>query len=266
MEDHPGASVFECKRTAADAPFRRLGGAHPVDVPFMQSWDEQFVAVHDGFKVLKLRYKMADAFLTRDPKKPAPFFPQRAPLLRPDRFSNAASPSRHGSYGRAAVLPLHDSVVDVLKELGLSLPFSPLGDLSDMTGPDDSGFGMVVDEVVHKAVIEVNEEGTEAVAVTMVTDRYGCAARCSPPRRVDFVADHPFAYFIVEEETGAVVFAGHVVDPSKETCSLPIPSSSSSSQSSPPNGASRRSAQIGGGLRVVLLAGESLVLLAVGEV
>ncbi|XBH54795.1 hypothetical protein VPH35_077024 [Triticum aestivum] len=282
------------ERNTADAPFRRLGGAHPVDVPFMQSWDEQFVAVHDGFKVLKLRYKMADAFLTRDPKKPAPFFPQRAPLLRPDRFSNAASPSRHGSYGRAGPYPcsygdintsstaspnnnmnnftsnstqfslciflpgaddglrsmvdaiasrpgflhdhlprrkvevgefrvprfklsFHDSVVDVLKELGLSLPFSPLGDLSDMTGPDDSGFGMVVDEVVHKAVIEVNEEGTEAVAVTMVTDRYGCAARCSPPRRVDFVADHPFAYFIVEEETGAVVFAGHVVDPSKES-------------------------------------------------
>ena len=47
-------------------------------------------------------------------------------------------------------------------------------------------------------------------------------------------------------------------------CSLPIPSSSSSSQSSPPNGASRRSAQIGGGLRVVLRTGESVLLLAVG--
>jgi serpin B len=33
---------------------------------------------------------------------------------------------------------------------------------------------------------------------------------------VDFVADHPFAYFIVEEATGAIVFAGHVLDPSRE--------------------------------------------------
>ncbi|KAK1661963.1 hypothetical protein QYE76_050122 [Lolium multiflorum] len=77
---------------------------------------------------------------------------------------------------------------------------------------------IVVDDIIHKAVIEVNEEGTEAVAVTMVIDTEGCAmdsAERSPPQ-VNFVADHPFAFYIVEEATGAVVFAGHVLDPSKE--------------------------------------------------
>jgi hypothetical protein len=58
-----------------NASFHRLGGADTVDVPFMQSWEEQFIAVQDDFKVLQLWYKK--------PKKPAPFFPNRAPLVNP---------------------------------------------------------------------------------------------------------------------------------------------------------------------------------------
>jgi serpin B len=111
----------------------------------------------------------------------------------------------------------HHSVVDILKKLGLQLPFSPAADLSDMMEYDDSGspIPMGLLNVIHKAVIEVNEEGTKAAAVTMVLLQPTCCEG-DPPPSVDFAADHPFAYFIVEEATGAVVFAGHVLDPSRE--------------------------------------------------
>uniref|UniRef100_A0ACD5W805 Uncharacterized protein n=1 Tax=Avena sativa TaxID=4498 RepID=A0ACD5W805_AVESA len=109
-------------------------------------------------------------------------------------------------------LSFHSSVVRVLGKLGLRLPFQETDDLSDMTEDDDSGYPLVLRDAVHKAVIEVNEEGTEAAAVTVIGIMEGCSRR---PPRVDFVADHPFAYFIVEGETGAVVFAGHVLDPSR---------------------------------------------------
>ena len=106
-------------------------------------------------------------------------------------------------------LSFHHSVVDILKKLGLQLPFSMAADLSDMT---EEG-RLLVNEVIHKAVIEVNEEGTEAVAVNMFFMRKKAGKR---PPKVDFVADHAFAYFILEEETKVVVFAGHVLDPSRE--------------------------------------------------
>jgi serpin B len=88
-------------------------------------------------------------------------------------------------------------------------------DLSDMVMDDDSGMlPLFADEICHKAVVEVNEEGTEAAAATMMM----CGATCpqeSPPRRVDFVADHPFMFFVVEEVSGAIMFVGHVLDPTK---------------------------------------------------
>ncbi|KAF7006699.1 LOW QUALITY PROTEIN: hypothetical protein CFC21_021712 [Triticum aestivum] len=195
------------KSDTADAPFRRAGGAGAVDVPFMQSWKRQFVAVHAGFKVLKLKYKMGDA-------RPRPPLHPRDDASTPG-FLHEHLPTQKVGVGEFRVprfkLSFHDSVGGVLNKLGLRMPFSEAADLSDMTD-----LPLVLSEVIHKAVTEVNEEGRRAAAVTMCLMKEGCEARPRPPPPVDFVADHPFAYFIVEEGTGAVVFAGHVLDPSTQ--------------------------------------------------
>ncbi|VAI37317.1 unnamed protein product [Triticum turgidum subsp. durum] len=103
------------------------------------------------------------------------------------------------------------SMKKVLKSLGLRAAFSEGADLSDMV-EDSSGntVRLRVEDVFHRAVVEVNEEGTEAAASTAFVMVFLCA---SDP--VDFVADHPFAFYIVEEVSRSVVFAGHVLDPSE---------------------------------------------------
>uniref|UniRef100_A0ACD5VEF1 Uncharacterized protein n=1 Tax=Avena sativa TaxID=4498 RepID=A0ACD5VEF1_AVESA len=230
---------FDEKRTTREPFYRLDGGA--VDVPFMRSSDPQFVAVHDGFKVLKLRYQMAQPQgylkqVTSDRTKSTTQFsmciflpdardglPTLVDMMasRPG-FLHDHLPKKTINVGKFQVpkfkLSFKGSLIAVLKKLGLQLPFGGQADLSVMVERDESGCSpmVVFNEVIHKAVIEVNEQGTEAAAVTVIRVK-GCSRMSAPPPpRVDFVADHPFAYFVVEEATGAVVFAGHVVDPSRD--------------------------------------------------
>jgi serpin B len=81
---------------------------------------------------------------------------------------------------------------------------------------DFSGIGeepLKVSEVVHKAFVEVNEEGTEAAAATAV-DMVLCRGVGGPPPQPKvFKADHPFLFFIRDRRTNAVLFAGRVLDP-----------------------------------------------------
>jgi serpin B len=103
---------------------------------------------------------------------------------------------------------------NVLRSLGLQAAFGGGADFSDMVEDSHGDVRLQVEDVFHRAVVEVNEEGTVAAAATVVTMNLECR-RPKPP--VDFVADHPFAFFIVEELSGAVLFAGHVLDPSTNT-------------------------------------------------
>ena len=72
-------------------------------------------------------------------------------------------------------LSFNSSVLGILKKLGLQLPFSLVADLSDMCHMTEEEDGLLVDEVIHKAVIEVNEEGTETAALSMLFGKIGRA-------------------------------------------------------------------------------------------
>jgi len=90
------------------------------------------------------------------------------------------------------------------EKLGMPTAFTYDADFSGMTGKKD----LYIDFVIHKAYIDVNEEGTEAAAATAV----GMFATAMTPTKV-FKADHPFLFIIQEKKTGNILFLGRVVNP-----------------------------------------------------
>ncbi|CAD5316353.1 unnamed protein product [Arabidopsis thaliana] len=68
----------------------------------------------------------------------------------------------------------------------------------------------------HKACVEIDEEGAEAAAATADVEDDGCALDMEPPpKKIDFVADHPFIFLIREDKTGTVLFVGQLFKPSE---------------------------------------------------
>ncbi|HOP69282.1 MAG TPA: serpin family protein [Bacillota bacterium] len=90
---------------------------------------------------------------------------------------------------------------DALKALGMEEAFGGTADFSGM------GEGLYISRVLHKAVIEVNEEGSEAAGATVVEMRE--TAALEPAR---FIADRPFLFIIAEEETGSILFMGKLFE------------------------------------------------------
>jgi serpin B len=97
-----------------------------------------------------------------------------------------------------------DLLNDRLINLGLGAAFSEAADFTGIT-PDGNIF---ISRVIHQTFIDVNEEGTEAAAATVVEFR-----ETSAPQTLLFRADRPFLYAIKENSTGAIAFMGRVGKP-----------------------------------------------------
>jgi serpin B len=96
------------------------------------------------------------------------------------------------------------NLTKTLAEMGMPQAFTPAADFSGMNGERNLFIGVVV----HKAYVDVNEEGTEAAAATGVGVKLAGA-----PVRNEFRADHPFVFLIRANRSGSVLFLGRVLNP-----------------------------------------------------
>jgi serpin B len=96
---------------------------------------------------------------------------------------------------------------DPLSRMGMEIAFS---DAADFTRINPAG-NLFISRVLHKTFIEVNEEGTEAAAVTAVEISLTSAGGGG---LTHFIADKPFLFVIRENSTGSILFMGRLSQPS----------------------------------------------------
>ena len=103
-------------------------------------------------------------------------------------------------------LSAKNTLNDALQALGIRTAFSDSADFSDIT----KSMSLQIAEVMQKARLVVDEDGTKAAAATEVEIRAMAALQ-----EVDFTLDRPFVAVIAEEETGTVCFASVIANPAE---------------------------------------------------
>jgi len=99
-------------------------------------------------------------------------------------------------------------LADTLKQLGMQDAFNP--EAADFSGIDGTR-EIVIKDVIHKAFVAVDEEGTEAAAATAVI--IGLTSMVET--QVQITVDHPFVFLIRDTSTETILFLGRVLDPTQ---------------------------------------------------
>lgn len=109
-------------------------------------------------------------------------------------------------------LEFNATLNDALIALGMGTAFDPsAADFRDMF-PTSASANVYISKVKHKTFVEVNEQGTEAAAVTSV-EMALTEATPGPPQRFSMIVDRPFFFAIRDDQTGTVLFMGSIVEP-----------------------------------------------------
>jgi len=96
-----------------------------------------------------------------------------------------------------------DDLPEILADMGMESAFEPNSANFDVIAED-----LYISQVLHKAKIEVDEEGTKAAAVTVIVGTDATAIQ--EPEYYEFIADRPFIYVLQDTKTGLILFLGRV--------------------------------------------------------
>lgn len=191
-------------------PFTRLSG-DKAEVPMMHQTERFGYLKADGLQVVELPYE-------RNALSMVILLPDKVDGLNELEKGLAADKltAWRGQMKRRQVeltLPKFKmtsefALKDVLSSLGMLYAFTTAADFSGMDGSKN----LSIQHVIHKAFVDVNEEGTEAAAATAIAIGV-TSIQVDPEPPVVLKVDHPFVFAIRENQTGSILFIGRVVTP-----------------------------------------------------
>ncbi len=196
------------ERATKPEPFHLLGG-RAVEVPMMHATEERRYARGEGFQAVEVPYGNDWVVML---------------LVLPDE-GRLEAVERELDVGSVVESTRNAARVDValalprfrvessfalrqpLNRIGIKDAFEPGADFTRVS--DEPGFAL--GNVLHKAVVDVDEKGTEAAAATAVI--LSGSALLEPPPPLEFRVDRPFLFLVLDKPTGTVLFMGRVLDP-----------------------------------------------------
>jgi leukocyte elastase inhibitor len=207
------------KRSTKDEPFN-LTRAQKVDVPLMNQTRSFSFVSRGGYRAIRLDYETPELGLVVVLPDDIEGVDAVARRLGTNELADLFAALRDGQARKPVALALprfkaeyRADLVAPFRQAGMQKAFDPnTADFSGMTGKPAADGRLHIDQIVHRAVIEVAEESTEAAAATAIT----ITPRSAPARPVEpeqFRVDHPFLFYLVEDATGAILFEGRIVDP-----------------------------------------------------
>jgi serpin B len=212
------ASVFDPKLTK-DETFN-LTRSQKADVPMMNQTTSFSLVSRGGYRAVRLNYQVPELGLVVVLPDDVEGAGAVAARLGANELADLFTALRDGQAKKPVALTLprfkaeyRADLVAPFRQAGIQKAFDPNdADFSGMTGRPATAGRLHIDQIVHRAVIEVAEESTEAAAATAVGVR-SLAVPAPMPTPVSFRVDHPFLFYLVDDTTGAILFQGRIADP-----------------------------------------------------
>jgi len=204
------ASQFDEKRTKEDT-FYLLSGK-TVQTPLMAQEKEFAYRDEEFLQVLELPYvgeSLSMIVLLPKEKDGLPQLEKQLTAANLRMWTSSPRKRKVKVFLPRFKMTSQFSLSKTLAAMGMRDAFNP--DKADFSGMDGRPNWLYIGAVLHKAFVDVNEEGTEAAAATAVVMKIRMVLD-----QPTFRADHPFIFLIRENTTGSILFLGRVMDPSQK--------------------------------------------------